>query len=256
MNSIIFRLNEYYNRNLEQKIAGSIFAGGGISHYFVRRKMLNWLSHIEGLLLDIGSGDQKWKTFIPNHVDYLALDYPQAASSSPWRETYPHIYGDAMSLPLKDKSVDAIINVFVLEHVVSPEQVIEEISRVLKEDGLLLLVGPGDILISHGEPYNYFNMTRFAYKMLLEKNHLQIEEEYFPSKFWVSILHLIYAKIVRNDFYNRNPLFKGLQALVLLVSLFVSPILNVIALFMDFITPFDKRGYFAYMVLAKKRVRI
>lgn len=26
--SLIFELNEYYNRNLEQKIAGSIFAGG------------------------------------------------------------------------------------------------------------------------------------------------------------------------------------------------------------------------------------
>ncbi|EDN71190.1 conserved hypothetical protein [Beggiatoa sp. PS] len=214
--------------------------------------MLTWFSLTKGLVLDIGSGDQKWKTFIPNHIDYLALDYPLAASSSPWRKTYPHIYGDAMSLPLKDKSINAIINIFVLEHVVSPEQVIKEISRVLKKDGLLLLVGPGDILMSHGEPHNYFNMTQFAYKMLLEKNHLQIEEEYFPSRSWVSILQLIYAKIVRNDFYNRNTLLKGLQALVLLVSLFVSPILNVIALFMDFITPFDKRGYSTYMVLAKK----
>ncbi|MFK5970336.1 MAG: class I SAM-dependent methyltransferase [Candidatus Marithrix sp.] len=254
MNSILFKINEYYNRHLEQKISTSIFAGGGISYYFISKKMLYWFSMLKGLVLDLGSGDQKWKTFFPSHIDYLALDYPPAASSCPWRETYPDIYGDGMCLPLKNECVDAVINVFVLEHVVSPEQMIKEISRVLKKDGLLLLTGPGDILMSHGEPDNYFNMTRFAYKMLLEKNHLQIEEEYFPSQFWVSVLHLIYSKIVRNDFYNRNTLLKGLQALVLLISLFVSPILNVIALFMDFITPFDKRGYSTYMVLAKKKI--
>lgn len=219
----------------------------------MKNKMLKWLSLVKGLILDIGSGDQRWKAYIPAQVDYLALDYPLTASSCPWRETYPHIYGDAMSLPLKDECVDAIINVFVLEHVVSPEQVLGEISRVLKTDGLLLLVGPGDILISHGEPHNYFNMTRFAYKRLLEKNNLTIEEEYFPSQFWLSVLQLIYAKIVRNDFYNKNSLVKGLQALVLLGSLMVSPILNVIALVMDFITPFDKRGYSNYMVLARKK---
>jgi ubiquinone/menaquinone biosynthesis C-methylase UbiE len=159
--------------------------------------MLKWISLVKGLVLDIGSGDQRWKAFIPAEIDYLALDYPLTTSSCPWRETYPHIYGDAMSLPLKDGCVDAIINIFVLEHVVSPEQVLGEISRVLKKDGLLLLVGTGDILMSHGEPYNFFNMTRFAYKQLLEKNNLIILEEYFPSQFWLSILQLVYAKIVR-----------------------------------------------------------
>ena len=116
-----------------------------------------------------------------------------------------------------------------------------------------MLVGPGDIMISHGEPYNYFNMTRFAYKMLLEKYNLQIEEEYFPSKFWVSILHLIYAKLVRNDFYNKNSIFKLVQAIILFLSLILSPLLNIVAILMDYITPFDKRGYSTYMVLAKKK---
>lgn len=239
--------------SLNRELPVQFLPGGGISYYFIKNKMLNWLNCISGLTLDIGSGDQKWKAFIPNNATYLPLDYPLAALSCPWRETYPQIYADALSLPLKDECIDAIINVFVLEHVISPEQVIKEISRVLKKDGLLLLVGPGDIMISHGEPYNYFNMTRFAYKMLLEKYNLQIEEEYFPSKFWVSILQLIYAKLVRNDFYNKNSIFKLVQAIILFFSLILSPLLNVVAILMDYITPFDKRGYSTYMVLAKKK---
>ena len=68
--------------------------------------MLKWLNKVTGLVLDIGSGDQKWKTFIPISATYLPLDYPLAALSCPWRETYPQIYADALSLPIKNECID------------------------------------------------------------------------------------------------------------------------------------------------------
>lgn len=251
--SLVFKLTEYYNRHFEQKLAGSIFAVGGLGNGLMKGKMLSWIRGAGGNFLDAGSGDRKWEKCISERGRYLSMDYLPAAVSSPWREAFPHINADGARLPFKDNSFDTVINIFVLEHVPSPHDMIREFSRVLKPGGFLLLAGPGDILMSHGEPYNYFHMTKYAYKKLLEDNRLEITEEYFPYKSWMSIAILAYLKIVRHGFYNKHGIFRIFQAVVLLVSIFISPVINVLAWLLDLITPFDKRGYMAYMVRARKR---
>ncbi len=251
---LLFAANEFYNTRLEQKIAGSVFAAGGLSALFLRKKILSWLGSVrQGIVLDVGSGDQKWKRDVENRLEYISLDYVPAAASSPWRESYPQVNGDATDLPFKDGVLDAVMSVFVIEHVRSPQLLLRESVRVLKPGGHLLLVGPGDILMSHGEPYNYFNMTRYAYEMLLEEMDVEVLEEYYPSLFWMSITSLIYQKIVRNDIYNRSRILKLAQVLVLGLSLILSPIANLVAWLLDLITPFDRRGYASYAILVRKK---
>ena len=251
--NLIFRLNEFYNHKLEQKISTSIFAVGGINSFWIKNKILQWLSNINGNLLDVGCGDKKWQKYSPSSCNYIALDYLPAASSCPWRESHPDINADAMKLPIKTDTIDAVINIAVLEHVKSPPILIKELARVLKPGGFLLLLGPGDICMSHGEPDNYFNITRYGYYMLLKENNMEIIEEYFPIKSFMSIANLIYMKIVRNDFYNNHPLLKILQLFIFILSIFISPFINILALILDFIIPFDKRAYSGFMVLAKKK---
>lgn len=251
----IFRLNEFYNTRLEQKIAHSLLAAGGLGSIFLENKIKTWIDRLgPGLLLDAGSGDQKWKQKIPGRLDYIPLDYLPAAASSPWRNTYPQINADTTRLPFKEGSFDAVMSIFVIEHVRSPQRLLEESVRVLKPGGHLLLAGPGDILMSHGEPFNYFNLTRHAYAMLLEPLDAEIVEEYYPSKFWMSVASLVYQKIVRNDCYNRHAGLKLVQLIVLGFSLLISPFVNLIAWILDLVTPFDRRGYAAYAVLVKKKV--
>ncbi len=251
--SILFKLNNWYNNEFEQRIAHTIFAGGGVGLLVLNKKIRLWLQQVEGIFLDVGCGDQKWKKYMPDNIKYVPIDYLPAVESCPWKDSYPLVNADALKLPFKNGTVDAILNVFVLEHVKSPEILIKEFSRVLKSGGVLLLAGPGDLLMTHGEPHNYFNMTKYAYQLLLEKFEMEIVEEYFPSKFWMSIFNAVYSKIVRNDFYNRTPLHKLFQIPVFIVSLILSPIFNIIAYILDLITPFNKKGYSAYMVLARKK---
>lgn len=214
--------------------------------------MTSWISGLQGLILDAGSGDKKWQKHISENCRYLSLDYLSVSANSPWRVSSPQINADATSLPIRDRSVDAVINVFVLEHVKSPPLLIKELIRVIKPGGLLLMAGPGDILMTHGEPDCYFNMTKWAYSMHLKENNMEVLEEYYPVKFWMSLFVLIYQKIVRNDVYNRHSIMKLIQIPVLLLSLIVSPPLNLLAYLMDLITPFDTRGYNTYMVIARK----
>jgi SAM-dependent methyltransferase len=45
------------------------------------------------------------------------------------------IVADAVDLPIRDHSVDVIINMAMLEHVANPETIIREMHRMLKKDG-------------------------------------------------------------------------------------------------------------------------
>ena len=249
---IIFRLNEYYNRHFEQRIAKSVFAGGGIAAWFMDRRIKAWLAEIDGLLVDVGCGDRKTELLLGPRSRYIGLDFLPVTQYSPWRTAYPDINADALNMPLRSGAADCVLNLFVLEHVTDPARLINELCRVVKPGGIVVLAGPGDILMSHGEPYNFFNMTRYAYRMLLENNGMVIEDEYYPSRFWVSMTGLLYNYFVRNDFYNGGPLRKALQMAMLGLSLPISPVANIVAQALDSLLPFDRRGYSTYMVRAKK----
>lgn len=252
--SWIFRLNRWYNEHLEQKLSNSVFAGGGVGFFFVRRTIRRWLKNTapRGIVLEAGCGDMRWGRSLPSDCRYLPVDYLPAATSNPWTGRLPRVNADIARLPFKDASVDHVLNVYVLEHVPSPEAVIRELARVLKSGGYLYLAGPGDISMSHGEPYVYFNMTRFAYAKMFHDNGLTLVEEVYPYKTWVSFLLLLYQKIVRTQTYNRHGGLKLIQVPVLLASIVVSPFLNLICLLLDLIIPFDQRGYTVYMALVRK----
>ncbi len=254
--NVLFKLNELFNQNFEQKISGSIFAVSGLGTSIMRNKMRSWLSLLHvGVILDVGCGDKKWEKYIPDNCKYLPLDHLTISLDSPWRISYPQINADATKLPFRSNSIDSVINIFVLEHTKSPTLLIQELTRVIKPGGFLLIVGPGDILMTHGEPNFYFNMSKHAYSMLLKENNMEILDEYFPSKFWMSLFTLTYEKIVRNDIYNKNSIMKLLQLPVFFLSLIFSPIANLIAYIFDLITPFDQRGYNIYMVFSRKKTK-
>ncbi|WP_421910135.1 class I SAM-dependent methyltransferase [Methanolacinia petrolearia] len=45
-------------------------------------------------------------------------------------------------LPIKDNSVDAIINIAMLEHVPHPEKLVDEMYRVIKNNGYIYTAMP------------------------------------------------------------------------------------------------------------------
>ncbi|MCG3176673.1 MAG: hypothetical protein MOGMAGMI_01631 [Candidatus Omnitrophica bacterium] len=252
--SAVERLNRWYNENLEQAISNSIFAGGGVGFYAMRSTIRRWLRSTAptGIVLEAGCGDMRWGRELPAGCRYLPIDYLPAAEGNPWRERRPLINADIARLPLADASVDHALNIYVLEHVPSPEAVVRELARVLKPGGYLYLAGPGDLSMSHGEPHIYYNITRFAYAKMFRDCGLTLAQEAYPYKTWTTFLLLLYQKLVRTDVYNRHPLLKLLQAVVLVVSVPLCPLFNLIALLLDAVVPFDRRGYAIYMALVRK----
>jgi SAM-dependent methyltransferase len=86
-----------------------------------------------GLVLDIGSGDK------PHWRADVLLDYLPGKDSAAQRSGYdsarvtrPLFHGDAADMPFADQSFDYVICSHLLEHVLDPAGVLEEMMRVAK----------------------------------------------------------------------------------------------------------------------------
>lgn len=75
---------------------------------------------------------------------------------------------DAHRLPFEDNSFDGVIVQAVLEHVVDPWQCVEEIHRVLKEDGLVYAETPFMAQV-HGGRYDFTRFTYLGHRRLFRK---------------------------------------------------------------------------------------
>jgi SAM-dependent methyltransferase len=77
-------------------------------------------------------------------------------------DIYPHentdVAGDAHRLPFLAESMDGVWLCAVMEHLRRPFDVADEVFRVLKPDGFVLVTVPF-IQPRHGSPYDYFRYT-------------------------------------------------------------------------------------------------
>ncbi|WP_201274583.1 class I SAM-dependent methyltransferase [Mycolicibacterium sp. CH28] len=75
---------------------------------------------------------------------------------------------DGHAIPFSDSSFDGIIVQAVLEHVVDPYRVVDEIHRVLKDDGIVYSDTPFMQQV-HGGPYDFTRFTHLGHRRLFRK---------------------------------------------------------------------------------------
>ncbi|NQU12258.1 class I SAM-dependent methyltransferase, partial [bacterium] len=74
---------------------------------------------------------------------------------------------DLQQLPIRDSSYDLALCTQVLEHVPQPARACQELFRILKPGGHLLVTVPQSAFL-HDLPHHYFNHTCFGLRRLLE----------------------------------------------------------------------------------------
>lgn len=75
---------------------------------------------------------------------------------------------DAHDIPFADSSFDGVVAQAVLEHVADPYRCVEEIHRVLKDDGLVYAETPF-MQQMHGAPYDFTRFTIQGYRRLFRR---------------------------------------------------------------------------------------
>ncbi len=140
--------------------------------FYARRDMARDAALLKGKLLDLGCGNQPYRPFLPQSVEYVGLDFPSSQESL-YGQIHPTIYGDGRALPFADHSFDAVLCTQMLEHVDRPETVVQEIRRVLKPGGVGLISVPFFYNL-HLEPHDFFRFSPYGITELSERNGLRI----------------------------------------------------------------------------------
>jgi len=135
---------------------------------FGDKLMIRWLdkstfNFINGLpkkskILNLGSGAGMFDDLIKKEMINLDIELCQ---------DYTDIVGDAHKLPLKTSSFDCVFSQAVLEHVARPWEVAEEIHRVLKPGGCVVISVPF-LGALHGKT-DYYRFTNQGLEEIFNK---------------------------------------------------------------------------------------
>lgn len=85
-----------------------------------------------------------------------------------------HIIGDADYLPFKSNSFDKAISVNSLYYFKNPFNVVQDIAKILKKNGQLILVVPF-IYPIHDAPYDKYRFTEYGLRELLKRDFQILE---------------------------------------------------------------------------------
>ncbi|MCZ6778005.1 MAG: class I SAM-dependent methyltransferase [Acidobacteria bacterium] len=160
-----------------------------------RRESNKWLRHhckdIQGKVLSIGSGNDADK-----QGDFYKNYFPAASSyttSEVSREFKCDLTLDVQSMPeIEDESYDCVYCSGVLEHVEDYRAGLDELTRILKVGGILLLGLPFRQAI-HMSPQDFWRFTEYGIRHLLRGSYEVItmvpidrkRGREFPSAYWV-----------------------------------------------------------------------
>ncbi|MGA9828531.1 MAG: class I SAM-dependent methyltransferase [Rhodanobacteraceae bacterium] len=125
-----------------------------------------------GRILDIGCADRWIEQRLPPGSDYIGLDY--LATGKHLYGARPDLFADASRLPFVDASVDTVLILEVIEHLRHPREALEEIARVLRPRGRLLLTMPFLYPI-HDAPHDYQRLTVHGLVRDIEATGLHID---------------------------------------------------------------------------------
>jgi SAM-dependent methyltransferase len=150
---------------------------------FVQRHVLHFEASIEDAVraftttvprnarvLDAGAGEAQYAALFDG-FRYTAVDL--GVGDAGWSYESLDALADLARLPFADAVFDAAVNIVTLEHVREPGTVLQELARVLKPGGVLLLVTPLE-WEEHQQPHDYYRYTRYGITWLLENAGLTI----------------------------------------------------------------------------------
>jgi SAM-dependent methyltransferase len=116
--------------------------------------------------LDVGASIGSYAQLFPNRI---GIDIERAPGV--------HVVSDAHSLAFRDRSFDVVLATEILEHLPEPQRAIDEMLRVLRPGGTVLLT-TRFLFPLHDAPGDYYRYTRYGLAHLFRKFEMvEIREE-------------------------------------------------------------------------------
>ena len=147
----------------------------------IRQKLL---SYAKGFVLETAVGTSRNVRYYPEGCKILAIDWASNMLEVALKKITPenieldYKIDDTEKLTFKDDVFDTVVDTFGLESYVNPEKALNEMRRVCKEGGKILILACG---LSHDEYLNRFLHMKAA--------HFLRNYGYSPNKNWDSLIN-------------------------------------------------------------------
>lgn len=120
-------------------------------------------------ILDLGCANSRYARFFPNRIGIDLL-----------LGNGVDIVADAHHLPIKSSAFSMVLTTEMLEHTHDPQAVVNEIERILKPGGKVILT-TRFLFPIHEAPYDFFRFTKYGLKHLFRNwAHVEVKHDTRP----------------------------------------------------------------------------
>ena len=193
--------------------------------YYLLRDLKEVISkYSQGDVLDVGCGNKPYETMFAGKINsYKGCDVVQSDLNK------VDVICEATNLKFESSLFDTVFSTQVIEHVNEPLKMLQEINRVLKNDGTLILSAPFCWEL-HEEPYDFFRYSKYGLKAMLTNNGFDVIDIRANGGKWAAIIqmniNIIYSTFRKKSFFVK--IMKGV-----FINLRLTALLNRIALWVD-----------------------
>ena len=181
--------------------------------------LINSLSENKGKILDIGAGTGDFLAFVKqNGWQTIGVEPSQKAKEIATKKGVVFVNETS---ELENQSFDIITMWHVLEHVPDLEKQIQELKRLLKPNGTLIVAVPNfksfdanhykEFWAAYDVPIHFWHFSKTAIKLLFEKQNMKLEKV-LPMKFDAFYVSLLSEKFKTGKMNYIKAFFIGLKS--------------------------------------------
>ena len=236
-------LIDFYKRQLFLVNFASIFIN---PNYFSRKGLLKYIRkeapHLSGRLLDFGSGRKPWRSLF--QVDeYIGMDIEESGHDH--HDSEIDVYYDGHVIPFENESFDSVFASDVFEHLFNLDEILDELNRVLKSEGQMLITIPF-AWNEHEVPYDFARYTSFGIQSILEKHGFEVVRLHKTTTGFETVCQSFNNFVIENIF----PKNKALRTLLMII---ITGPLTLLAVLLNYMLPNNKSWYLSIVLLARKK---
>ena len=196
--------------------------------FFTRKGLHQSISllapRLEGQIVDLGCGTKPYRRLFTKASEYIGMDIEVSGNFD--NRSHIDVFYDGHTFPFANDSIDNIFSSETFEHIFNVEEILQEIHRVLKKDGLLLATCPF-LWPEHEVPYDYARYTSFAIADMLKRNGFEIVHYEKTGNFITAVMQM--QALYLYYFINRIPVLAPIFFILFITPLFlIGSILNLI----------------------------
>ena len=172
--------------------------------FFVRKNLYKnirrYSKYMRGVVMDFGCGAKPYRGLFTNCVKYIGLDTDISGHSHNGEDV--DVKYDGKNIPFGENEIDSIFSSEVFEHVEDIHSIMDELHRVLKPGGYMLITAPF-VWNEHEIPYDFRRFTSYGIRKIVKKSGFDIIQSRKSTSYMETIFQM-FAEYIRYEIAKRT----------------------------------------------------